>query len=135
MNKILISLTFLLVVATLVSCKFSYDKKVYGEGKTTSVTFDEFARVIKDTTIQLVDVRTPEEYSQGAIPGSINIDVKSGKFGASADSLLNRENTVAIYCRSGRRSKEAAKTLNLMGFDVIELDKGYNSWVEAHLNR
>jgi rhodanese-related sulfurtransferase len=95
----------------------------------------ELIPTVMEENAILLDVRTAEEYNAGHIPGSINIDVKSGKFGASADSLLNRENTVAIYCRSGRRSKEAAKTLNLMGFDVIELDKGYNSWVEAHLNR
>jgi rhodanese-related sulfurtransferase len=61
----------------------------------------------------------------------VNIDVNSGEFGVTADSLLDKSRTVAVFCRSGRRSKKAAEILSLNGFNVVELDKGYNSWVEA----
>lgn len=93
-----------------------------------SVTADEFAEIISDTAVQLVDVRTPSEHAAGNIPGSMNIDVKSGSFAADAAAKLDKERPVAIYCRSGRRSKEAAEILVAEGFDVVELDAGYNGW-------
>lgn len=124
---------FLIVLAltAFVACQIKVENKVYGKGEVVSVGVDEFARAIADSAVQLVDVRTAEEYSQGTIPGSVNIDVNSGNFGVTADSLLHKDRTVAIFCRSGRRSKKAAEILSLNGFNVVELDKGYNSWVEA----
>lgn len=120
-----------LVLTAFVACQIKVENKVYGKGEVVSVGVDEFACAIADSAVQLVDVRTAEEYSQGTIPGSVNIDVNSGNFGVTADSLLDKNRTVAIFCRSGRRSKKAAEILSLNGFDVVELDKGYNSWVEA----
>lgn len=97
----------------------------------SSVSVEEFAAEIGREGVQLVDVRTAEEYAAGSIDGSINIDVNSGHFGADADSLLDKKRTVAVYCRSGRRSKKAAEILSMMGFDVVELDKGYKGWIES----
>lgn len=120
---------FLSVLLMLVSCSLSVEKKVYGKGRVSSVSVEEFAAAIGREGVQLVDVRTAGEYAAGSIDGSINIDVNSGHFGADADSLLDKEQTVAVYCRSGRRSKKAAEILSMMGFDVVELDKGYNGWI------
>ena len=122
---------FLSVLLMLVSCSLSVEKKVYGKGAVSSVTVEEFAAAIGSEGVQLVDVRTAGEYAAGSIDGSINIDVESGHFGEAADSLLDKKRTVAVYCRSGRRSKKAAEILSMMGFDVVELDKGYNGWIES----
>lgn len=122
---------FLSVLLMLVSCSLSVEKKVYGKGAVSSVTVEEFAAAIGREGVQLVDVRTAGEYAAGSIDGSINIDVESGHFGEAADSLLDKKQTVAVYCRSGRRSKKAAEILSMMGFDVVELDKGYNGWIES----
>lgn len=122
---------FLSVLLMLVSCSLSVEKKVYGKGAVRSVTVEEFAAAIGREGVQLVDVRTAGEYAAGSIDGSINIDVNSGHFGEAADSLLDKKQTVAVYCRSGRRSKKAAEILSMMGFDVVELDKGYNGWIES----
>ena len=121
----------MLALTAFVACQVKVESKMYGKGEIVSVGVDEFARAIADSTVQLVDVRTAGEYSQGTIPGSVNIDVNSGEFGVTADSLLDKSRTVAVFCRSGRRSKKAAEILSLNGFNVVELDKGYNSWVEA----
>ena len=121
----------MLALTALVACQVKVENNMYGKGEVVSVGVDEFARAIADNAVQLVDVRTADEYSQGTIPGSVNIDVNSGNFGVTADSLLDKNRTVAIFCRSGRRSKKAAEILSLNGFNVVELDKGYNSWVEA----
>lgn len=73
-----------------------------------SVGTAEFAEVIKDTAVQLVDVRTPMEYAEGHLRGAILIDVKDSTFLPKAKATLSQDHPVAVYCRSGRRSATAA---------------------------
>ncbi len=98
----------------------------------TSVNVQEFANAIAQPGTQIVDVRTAEEYATGNIDGSINIDVKKDNFKEIATTLLNKEKNVALYCRSGRRSKLAADILSAQGYSVVELDGGYNEWTKHH---
>lgn len=92
---------------------------------------EEFASFIQDKEVQRVDVRTLIEYSEGHIPGSININVMDDSFAAMADSTLQKDKLVALYCRSGKRSQKAAAILSSKGYRVYELDKGINAWQEA----
>ena len=114
------------------SCTMKFSKETYGEGKILSVTASVFADSIDNPGVQLVDVRTPDEFAAGNIPGSVNIDVLTGHFGETAATMLDKAYTVAVYCRSGNRSKNAAKTLSMMGYNVVELDGGYNDWVKSY---
>jgi rhodanese-related sulfurtransferase len=109
-----------------------FSKETYGEGKILSVTASVFADSIDNPGVQLVDVRTPDEFAAGNIPGSVNIDVLTVHFGETAATMLDKAYTVAVYCRSGNRSKNAAKTLSMMGYNVVELDGGYNDWVKSY---
>ena len=94
-----------------------------------SVAVQEFANIIADTsTVMLVDVRTAEEYGSGHIENALNIDVKQDDFEEIAIKTLPKNKTVAVYCRSGRRSKKAAEILSQNGYNVIELDSGYTGW-------
>ena len=93
-----------------------------------SVDADRFAQVIEDTTVVRLDVRTASEYSQGHIPGALLIDVTQADFMQKAEQLLPKDKTIALYCRSGRRSKTAAQLLAKQGYQVIELNTGFNSW-------
>lgn len=86
-----------------------------------------FKKVIADKTVQLIDVRTPDEYKQGHIKRAVNIDVKNAAFDTEIRKL-NPGLPVAVYCRSGGRSKIAAGKLAAMGFQVFELEKGINGW-------
>ena len=96
-----------------------------------NLSTNRFEKKIKDNTIQLVDVRTPEEYAEGHIPSSLNIDVKDKEnFPTSVDKLLDKEKKVAVYCRSGRRSRTAAEQLTQKGFKVYNLNKGILHWKE-----
>ena len=92
-----------------------------------SVSASEFATEIAKEGVQLVDVRTASEYAEGHIPGAVNIDVFSSDF-AEKISALDKERTVALYCRSGRRSKSAGEVAVKQGFKVVELDGGIISW-------
>ena len=120
----------MLLMLLTASCTMKFSKETYGEGKILSVTASVFADSIDNPGVQLVDVRTPDEFAAGNIPGSVNIDVLTGHFGETAATMLDKAYTVAVYCRSGNRSKNAAKTLSMMGYNVVELDGGYNDWVE-----
>ncbi|MEG1585918.1 MAG: rhodanese-like domain-containing protein [Bacteroidales bacterium] len=92
-----------------------------------SVDNAEFAKTIANKQVQIVDVRTPAEYKSGHIPDAINIDLKSSDFDAKAGTL-DKGRPVAIYCRSGARSKIAARKLSEKGYQVIELDRGITNW-------
>lgn len=93
-----------------------------------SMPVDEFAKLIEKDEVQLVDVRTKTEFEQSHIPGAINIDVMGEGFEQKADEVLNKTKKVALYCRSGGRSKKAANILYEKGYKVYELNKGFISW-------
>lgn len=90
----------------------------------------QFEELIKDSSVQLVDVRTLAEHMEGHIPGGLNINVKDEQFASCVDDLLDKNRTVAVYCRSGRRSRTAADILVKKGFKVYNLDKGILNWIE-----
>lgn len=94
-----------------------------------SLTVDEYAKVIEDTAIVRLDVRTAEEYADGHIANTINIDVLKDDFEKKAKATLPKDKVIAVNCRSGKRSKNAARILVKNGFKVIELDAGYNDWL------
>ena len=92
--------------------------------KFKNLSSDQFEEMIQDKTIQLIDVRTVAEYSEGHIPGSININVLDNEFGTNIEELLQKDRPVAVYCKSGRRSRNAANILVKKGFKVYNLSKG-----------
>jgi len=96
-----------------------------------SLSVDEFAAVIADSQVIRLDVRTPEEYADGHIPGALNINVKDKDFSDLASAQLPLSQRIAVYCRSGVRSKKAAAILDSLGYDVVDLDTGFKGWTKA----
>ena len=97
-----------------------------------SVDVAEFESAVADDAYVVLDVRTPEEHAEGHISGTdFNINVLDEGFVAEALAVLPKDKSVALYCRSGNRSKRAAKILAENGYDVVELATGYNGWVAA----
>lgn len=92
-----------------------------------TVSVEKFEQVISDSGVIRLDVRTPEEFSQGHLPYSINIDIQSADFKRKA-SELDRNSVIAAYCRSGRRSQTAVNELVKLGFSGYELDGGILAW-------
>ena len=117
--NVIIVLLVMFLMTTMISCQ--------AQSEFRSVGIDEFKTEISKSDVQLVDVRTAQEYSEGHIPGAMNIDVNAQDFEEKIKVLDKKEN-VAIYCRSGRRSKMAAKKLAAAGYKVIELNTGFLSW-------
>lgn len=97
-----------------------------------SASVEEFAQVIADPRVVLLDVRRLDEHEAGHIAGTtLHIDVLQPSFDSLAVASIKPESTVALYCRSGNRSKRAASALTAKGYQVIELASGYNGWVQA----
>ena len=100
--------------------------------KFQTVDVNEFEKFIADTNIVLVDVRTAAEHAEGFIPGTqFNIDVLEDTYTKIATDNLPKDKPVALYCRSGNRSKNAARILAENGYQVVELGTGYRGWVAA----
>ena len=96
-----------------------------------SLDVEAFEKVISDTSVVRLDVRSIDEYASGHIAKAINIDVMKDDFTTKATSLLPKDKTIALYCRSGRRSKKAAGILVENGYKVIELNSGISGWINA----
>lgn len=96
-----------------------------------NVSADDFEHIIADTNVIRLDVRTNQEYNDGHIENAINIDVLQDDFEKKAIATLNKAQTIAVYCRSGRRSKSAAQILVRNGYKIVELDTGYLGWKSA----
>lgn len=98
----------------------------------TTLSPDDFHSSVADSAVQLVDVRTPEEYAEQHLPGAINIDVYEEDFIGQCKACLDKDRPVAVYCRSGKRSANAAGLLREAGFKrVLNLDGGITAWLDA----
>ena len=117
-------MSLLTMICSLFSCSAqNHDFK--------SVEVNEFEKVIADTAVIRLDVRTPKEYAEGHIEGAQNIDVLNDAFEENASVTLPKDKVIALYCRSGKRSKKAAGILAAKGYRIIELNSGYLGWTEA----
>ena len=92
------------------------------------VTKERFAEVIKTRDGMLIDLRTPKEYEEGHIEGSVNIDFFADNF-EDEIAKLDKNKTVYIYCASGGRSGETLKLMKESGFKMVyHLPVGYDGW-------
>ena len=90
-----------------------------------------FKNAITDKEVQLVDVRTPEEFAEGHIEKAQNINVTSNNFEQQATATLDKSKPVYVYCRTGGRSMKAAVILAKKGYKVFNLDGGIVVWEGA----
>lgn len=89
-----------------------------------------FQQVIEQTEVQLIDVRTPKEFSEGTIEYAKNIDFLGENF-LEQTKNLSKDKPLYIFCKSGKRSEKARNLLLENGFkEVYELEGGYTKWKE-----
>jgi len=92
------------------------------------VGVSEFANVITDPSVTIVDVRTPQEFAEGHIEGAVNIPVELPDF-MDRVSELDPSGTYAVYCRSGNRSQPAVAGMASIGINgIYELESGTTGW-------
>ena len=88
-------------------------------------------KLSEDGSVQLLDVRTAEEFAAGHIAPAINIDWYSQSFLTEAKAALDTQRPVLVYCRSGKRSAATSAKLAKAGYSVFNLAGGYLAWTEA----
>ena len=126
MEKILIVITILILIAMLVGCTLSSG---VGEKNTyEKITAMEAKKMMDEKSGYIIlDVRTKDEYKGGHIPGAVLLPNESiGK--DTIDILTDKDQIILIYCRSGRRSKEAAAKLVNLGYTNIYEFGGIIDW-------
>ena len=93
----------------------------------------EFAELIPDSSVVILDVRKADEFAEGHIKGAVLIDQFQSDFVEQAQAKLPKEKTIAIYCRSGRRSANAAGKLADVGYKCVNLKGGVIAWKKANM--
>ncbi len=93
------------------------------------VNTEELKVLMEDESIQIVDVRTPEETNEGYIEGAvIGMNFLSGEFEQNLQKL-DSARPVVVYCARGGRSAKAAEILKEKGFKIVyDYTDGYTGW-------
>lgn len=103
----------------------------YGQNSKNVKTIapEAFSEKIKSIPkVQLIDVRTPEEFTSQKIENAKNINWNGADF-ESQIVLLDKKKPVLVYCKGGGRSSSAAKKMAELGFtEIYELDGGILNW-------
>lgn len=90
-----------------------------------------FSELVVDSNVVVVDVRTVAEFTEGHIERAILIDQGQSDFVEKAKATLPIEKRIAVYCRSGRRSANAAGKLADVGYKCVNLKGGIVAWKDA----
>ena len=82
----------------------------------------------------VLDIRTPEEFRDGHLPGARNLDFFAPDFRQRLEALAREDVPILLYCRSGNRSGQAMRLLRQWGRDdVLHLADGFRAWRAADL--
>lgn len=91
----------------------------------------EAAPLVTGKKVQLLDVRTEEEWNEGRLDGAVRVEIGSRDFTTQVKANLDESQPVLVYCRSGRRSARATDKLEAMGFKTVyDLKGGILAWTK-----
>ena len=110
-NIIFAIVIIILIIAVVIVMSLSGTNKSVIQ----SPNSEEISEIIQDKSVTIIDVRTAEEYKTGHVEGAINIPYDEIENEVNYD----KNQALAVYCRTGVRSSEAAKTLEKMGYMKI----------------
>ena len=110
------------------SC-FAKDNEKKAARQFTSISMDEAAKLMEtEKDFILVDVRRPDEYKAGHIPGAVLLTNETITEESASRVLKNKNQKILVYCRSGQRSRDAAGKLSAMGYTNVVNIGGIMSW-------
>lgn len=92
------------------------------------ISQEEAKEMMDSQEVLILDVREQDEYDSGHIPGAVLLPVGSITEESAAEVIPEKDATVLVYCRSGNRSKTAAKTLAELGYTGIYEFGGIITW-------
>jgi len=118
---------FLLLMTIIVSCKTDANEEI------KVVSQEEMQTYINMEDIQIIDVRTPNEYKAGHIAAAQNINFLSPTFEQDI-LILDKNKPVLVYCQMGGRSAKCAKKMKALGFTkIFDYKGGYSEWKSLKL--
>lgn len=118
---------FKIFVSTLVFGLFFSCNSNSQNGRIKLADVQAFEKEIQ-TDVQLIDVRTPEEFASGHIANAVNMNINDADFEKKIETL-DKNKKVLVYCKAGGRSARAAKILSKLGFEnIVDLDGGVTQW-------
>ncbi len=118
------------------------DAKAPSNSNTSSITITDqqvvhqinstqMLEIVNGKTITILDVRTPEEYNEGHIPGAVLANVNDPSFEETINGM-EKDNSVVVYCRSGNRSGKAADLMEQARFtNIMDYDGGWSAWSQG----
>ena len=109
------------------SLTMSKESKNGKKAEYKKITSDEAKKMMETQKVIVVDVRTLEEYNEGHIPNAISIPLETIENKAEV-KLKNKDDLILVYCRSGRRSREAALKLIENGYTNVIDFGGIKDW-------
>jgi rhodanese-related sulfurtransferase len=92
------------------------------------ISIDELAKAMADGPVPLVDVRQPEEYEAGHVPGAKLIPLADV---VARTGEIPAEGPVYVICHTGPRSQRAADFYRNRGIEAYNVDGGTKAWAEA----
>ena len=104
-----------------------------GQQRFENVDVRDFAELMARQDVVVLDVRTADEFKEGHLEGAVNIDQSQNDFMEKVKATLSADKTIAVYCRSGRRSATAAGRLAEVGYKAVNLKGGILAWKDAKM--
>lgn len=117
-------LSFVFLIGFLAACNGVAQQS----GVKKNIPPSEFEQKLAEPDVQIIDVRTPEEFASGALPAAKNFNINSSDFEQNLESL-DKSKPVLVYCLSGGRSGKAAEIMANKGFkEVYNMEGGMVRW-------
>lgn len=99
--------------------------------KVTHVNAEQAAKLIQEGKVNVLDVRTADEFKEGHIKDAKNADILSKDFESQVQKL-DKTKPVLVHCQAGGRSTRSLPRLEKLGFaEIYHLDGGMNDWQKA----
>lgn len=128
MKKTILIFAILIALFQLTACNEAKEENSVQTQFEVLTAKDYYNLIVETEEPQIIDVRTPQEFSSGSIKGATNINIYDNNFNDRV-SELDKDRPVFVYCRSGSRSNKASNMLTEMGFTkVYDLEGGITSW-------
>ena len=98
-----------------------------------NVDVKAFSELIEEPGVVILDVRTPDEFAENHLDGALNINQGEADFVEKVKANISLDKKIAVYCRSGRRSADAAGKLAVEGYQCVNLKGGIIAWKDASM--
>ena len=129
MNQTKIIFSAALLIFSAAYCSGNPSNSQTEQSALQSISMSEFSDIVKkDPSIKVLDVRTPQEFAEGHVPGAKLFslqDIQAQGASVSANLPFTKEDKIYIICKSGGRSMKATQMLTSLGYkDVTNVEGG-----------